>query len=161
MDRCRNCFRYGCLAAACRIKLRGWRQEIPRLIAFGLFIAILLVALIANIAHDVDIVVPTQYNGIANTYASGAAANATITVTGVTNKRVRLYAYNAYCNVGAASVTVFNGATQVWQDLVGTSSRPFALPVPLTTGVGSTLTITLSSCGSGNVGHLSAQTDIY
>lgn len=128
------------------------------LLALGAAVAL---ALAASLAWAVDIVVPTQYNGIANTFASASASNATVTVTGVTNKRARLYAISAVCNVGAASLTVSNGATQIWSDLVTTTSVRFSWPVPLTGGVGSTMTITLSSCGSGNIGSLSAQTDIY
>lgn len=135
-----------------------WRPH-PLAIIAGCGLALAL-SLMATFAFGFD---STQGSQVTprNTFASATAGNATATITAVTGTRARLNAFSASCNVGAASLTVFNGATQIWHQLVGTTSAAFAWPTGLMGSYNTTMTINLSSCGSGNIGSLSVQGDQF
>lgn len=121
----------------------------------------LLLGVTAVLAAAFDQVGPTQQRTNSNQITSATAGIATVTLTGVTNKIPRVYAVAARCSSGTASITIVNGVTTVWDDVVGTSGYRLSFAVPVTGTASTTMTVNLSSCGGGNLGTLSVQADIY
>lgn len=134
------------------MRLRDW--------PYGLVGAFLAVVLHVGWAWAFDTTAPVQVNP-QNSYASASASNATAVIAAASGKRARVNAVSAWCNVGAASLTISNGATQIWADLVTTTALRFSWATPLASSSGAAMTVTVSSCGTGNVGHLSVEGDSF
>lgn len=95
----------------------------------------------------------TDQTGVAN---SAVAA----TINGVTGRAAYLYSVAGFCSSGSASISVVNGAQQIWHTTAGTIQTTFISfdwPVPLAGSSGLTMTITLSACGGSGTGTLIVQ----
>jgi len=95
---------------------------------------------------------------------SAANAAVTITLTGAANKRAHLYSIAAYCSAGSASVTVLDAAANVWDTpagTVGTALWTATWTVGKTGTTANNMSVTLGTCGVGNVGTLSVQGDLF
>ena len=127
--------------------------------------AALLVGVWLSTAYGADIVTPSQHGTQANSFASGASTSAvSVTLTPPAAQRVRLYSFSAYCSAGQASASVVNStnARTLWladAAYVTASLKQTNFQTPLTGPVGSTLVVTVASCGTGQMGNLSVQAD--
>lgn len=82
------------------------------------------------------------------------------TIAGSAGNRVSVYSVSARCSAGTASLTIKDGATQIWSTgaaEVGTTTFRFQWSPGLATVTGNAAVITLSACGAGNTGTLDVQ----
>lgn len=126
--------------------------------------ALILLLLVApSWAQTPNPVVPAQrepYNsGVLTSAANTAVAH---TMTGLANTRVRIMSFKASCSAGTATVTIADGATTIWSTVTGaigtTDGGAIWFPA-LSLTAGNTGTVTLGTCGVGNVGKLTVQAD--
>ncbi len=96
-----------------------------------------------------------------NSQTTGAANSAvTVTIAAANGQRGALYSLAARCSAGSASLTVKDGATDIFSTQAGavtTSNFTQQWHTPLTASLNADLVITLSACGAGNMGTLSVQ----
>lgn len=95
---------------------------------------------------------------------SATNASAVKTITGFTNRSVRIFSFKASCSAGTATVTITDGGVTVWSTVagaIGTNDGGAIWMPPLTLTPGNTAVVTLSTCGGGNVGTLTVQADLY
>jgi hypothetical protein len=108
---------------------------------------------------------PVQGATLLNSQSVSAANTAiTITLTGAANTRVHLYAMAGFCSAEDALIQVMDGAAVLWTSpdgTVGTLPYTVTWPVGLTGTTAGNMTVTLGSCGPGNVGTLSVQADRF
>ncbi len=103
-----------------------------------------------------------QTGTLLNSSDTTAADTAIVkTLTGVTNRQVHLYGLDVICSAGTSSVTVDDGATEVFSLAVATTQERIRWEVPLTGTPGSDLVVTLATCGASNTGTLIIQADQY
>lgn len=110
-------------------------------------------------------VAPIQGTNLLNSSATGAANTAVVaTLASTASSRAHLYSLAAFCSAGSATLTILDGATQLWVTPAGTVTTTLfsaAWPVGLTGTFNQSITVTLSTCGVGNTGTLSVQGDQY
>ncbi len=96
-----------------------------------------------------------------NSQTSGAANTAvTVTIAAANFQRGALYSLAARCSAGSASLTVKDGATDIFSTQAGAVTTSNFNPqwhTPLAASLNADLVITLSTCGAGNTGTLSVQ----
>lgn len=96
-----------------------------------------------------------------NSQTTGAANTAvTVTIAAANGQRGALYSLAARCSAGSASLTVRDGATDIFSTQSGavtTSNFSQQWHTPLATSLNADLVITLSACGASNTGTLSVQ----
>ena len=96
-----------------------------------------------------------------NSQTTGAANSAvTVTIAAAAGQRGALYSLAARCSAGSASLTVKDGATDIFSTQSGavtTSNFSQQWHTPLATSLNADLVITLSACGASNTGTLSVQ----
>ncbi len=96
-----------------------------------------------------------------NSQTTGAANTAvTVTIAAANGQRGALYSLAARCSAGSASLTVKDGATDIYSTQSGgvtTSNFTQQWHTPLAASLNADLAITLSACGAGNTGTLSVQ----
>jgi hypothetical protein len=103
-----------------------------------------------------------QTGTILNSSDTSAADTAIVkTLTGVATEQVHLYGVDVICSTGTSSVTVDDGATEIFSLAVGTTQDRIRWEVPLTGTPGSDLVVTLATCGGSNTGTLIIQADQY
>jgi len=78
-------------------------------------------------------------------------------------QNVRVYDFSVRCSAGTATLTISDGATpiRVYPNQITSSYRIGTFTVPLIATRGQTMTLALTSCGSGNTGALSVRADSY
>lgn len=134
-----------------------------------LAIMIALIVWMAWPARGADIAPLSQYGLQLNSEVNGAANTAvTTTLTGVTNRSVRLYSIAVRCSTTSfASVSVQNGVSgPIWfsgdASFTSANTKTVAWIPPLTFPPGGTAVITLGACGLGLAGGvLGVQADQY
>ncbi len=108
---------------------------------------------------------PVQRGTLVNSETTGAANTAVVTtIAAVANARAHLYRVDARCSAGTAQLTVQDGGTTIWSTVAGavTTAQFASAWAPGLTGTTNTaMTITLSTCGVGNTGTLTAQADRF
>ncbi len=96
-----------------------------------------------------------------NSQTTGAANSAVaVTVAAASGQRGALYSLAARCSAGSASLTVKDGAADIFSTQSGavtTSNFSQQWNTPLSASLNTDLVITLSACGAGNTGTLSVQ----
>lgn len=126
-------------------------------------------AALAGIVFAVSLILigaaPFQEPLLVNSQTTGAADTAVVvTVAAAVDKRAHLYTVDARCSASTSNVTVQDGGTTIFSTPaaeVGTARLRLQWPVPLTGAPNSALTVTLATCGVGNTGTLSVQSDRY
>ena len=100
----------------------------------------------------------------ANTFNSqttgGTNSAVTLTIAAANGQRGALYSLAARCSAGSASVTVKDGATDIFSTQSGAVTTSNFNPqwhTPLAASLNADLVITLSACGASNTGTLSVQ----
>lgn len=78
-------------------------------------------------------------------------------------QNVRVYDFSVRCSAGVATLTISDGATavRVYPNQITSSYRIGTFTVPLIATRGQAMTLSLTSCGSGNTGTLSVRADSY
>jgi hypothetical protein len=127
-------------------------------------LSIIFLGALYHAAYGFDTVGPTQAGTSRNQTASAIGTNA-VSITGVTNQRVRLYGFSGQCASGAASITITNGGTTIWSatGILTTTPTMFNFGgVPLMGSAGSTMAITASLCfNGGGASTLNIHADQY
>ncbi len=79
-----------------------------------------------------------------------------ITTSATPGYRATLRYFDAYCTGGTATITIMDGATQVWKSLTGeVGTARFMMPFPILTGsANNDMQVSLSGCGGGYFGTL-------
>jgi hypothetical protein len=108
---------------------------------------------------------PSQLNPRNTQTVSVANTAAVKTLTGVANRAWRVYGFSAFCSAGTSTVTLAEAGTTTFSTntgMIGTTLTGVAFPGgPYTAVAGATVTLTLGTCGGGNVGTLNVQADIH
>ena len=78
-------------------------------------------------------------------------------------QNVRVYDFSVRCSAGTATLTISDGATAIraYPNQITSSFRIGTFTVPLIATRGQTMTLALTSCGSGNTGTLTVRADSY
>jgi len=122
-----------------------------------------IVLLWASSALAQATVYPSQQNPSNTRTVSTSNAAAVKTLTGVAGSAWRLYGMSAYCSAGTSTLTIAEAGTTTWSTNAGFVDTTIAgiafTPSPYTAVAGATVVITLSTCGSGNIGTLNVQAD--
>ena len=112
---------------------------------------------------------PVQGDAKVNaTVVSGSNAVLTLTLTGVSGKKVHLYRLNhvACSPEGSSKIQITDGGTLVYDSYVGSvPAAPMSYsevwPVGLTGTAAASMVITVNACGAGNVSLLSYESDNF
>ena len=130
-----------------------------------LTIALALILLLPSIVLGVDPVGITQMGTINNgQQVSSSNASNVKTLTGATNRKVKLFSFVIRCSAGTSDVTIQDGSTTIWSTstaFISNITTTFNWLVPLTSSSGNNLVITATSCGSGNTSTMSWQSELY
>lgn len=105
----------------------------------------------------------SQYGALLNVHQdSGTNAALALTLTGAPGTRIHIYSVTAACSSGNADLTIDDGATTIWHtasNSIAAVAVQYLFPSSLTLTTGGSGTITLGTCGAGNIGHISVQAD--
>lgn len=120
--------------------------------------------LLASLVYGADLVTPTQTQQPINRSSTSSSNTAlTMNITPTAQTSVHLYGLSVFCSAGNATVSISGAAS--WTSSPGMATASITgvawTPAPLTGIRGQTMTITVSTCGSGNTSTLNVQSDIF
>lgn len=127
--------------------------------------ALLLLLLVVGPVSAWDQTTPSQHGLSFNSSTTSAADTAIVkTITGAANQSTRIASLSAYCSAGTSTLTITEGATTIWKSPSGFVTTTFKgiawTPQPLLAlTMGTSLVVTMATCGGGNTGTLNVQAE--